>query len=44
MNGSVYATVLRDVFEVVDVSEDAAERVRAKAVPELTPAFNALGF
>ncbi len=44
MTGSPYVSILRDVFEVFDVSEDAAERSRAKNVPELAPAFEALGF
>jgi hypothetical protein len=44
MTGSPYSSILRDVFEVLDVSEDEGERARAKAVPELTPAFEKLGF
>jgi hypothetical protein len=44
MSGSPYSIILRDVFEVMDVSDDAAERARAKTVPELIPAFQALGF
>lgn len=44
MSDSPYSSILRDVFHVVDVSEDAAERARAKPVPELTPGFEALGF
>ncbi|KFE62634.1 hypothetical protein [Hyalangium minutum] len=44
MSDSPYSTILRDIFHVVDVSEDPAERARAKPVPELTPGFEALGF
>lgn len=44
MSDSPYSTILRDIFHVVDVSENPAERVRAKPVPELTPGFEALGF
>jgi hypothetical protein len=44
MTGSPYVSILRDVFEVVDVSADAGERSRAKTVPELAPGFAALGF
>ncbi len=44
MTGSPYVSILRDVFEVFDVSADAAERARATSVPELAPGFEALGF
>jgi hypothetical protein len=44
MTGSPYVSILRDVFEVFDVSADAAERARATPVPELAPGFEALGF
>jgi hypothetical protein len=44
MTGSIYATILRDVFRLVDVTEDTAEHARVKPVRELTPAFEALGF
>ena len=44
MTGSPYVSILRDVFEVSDVSADAEERARAKAVPELASGFAALGF
>jgi hypothetical protein len=44
MTGSPYVSILRDVFEVFDVSANAEERAKAKAVPELAPVFEALGF
>jgi hypothetical protein len=44
MSGSPYVSILRDIFEVHDVSTDAAERARAKPVPELAVGFEALGF
>ena len=44
MTGSPYVSILRDVFEVFDVSGNAEDRARAKGVPELVPAFEALGF
>jgi hypothetical protein len=44
MNDSPYVSILRDIFEVQDVSADEGERRRALNVPELSPAFEALGF
>ncbi|MDY7227300.1 hypothetical protein [Hyalangium rubrum] len=43
MNDSPYVAILRDIFEVRDVSGEEDAR-RALAVPELAPAFEALGF
>lgn len=44
MNDSPYVSILRDIFEVRDVSEDEAARQRALNVPELSPSFEELGF
>jgi hypothetical protein len=44
MNDSPYVSILRDIFEVRDVSGDEEARKRAMNVPELAPAFEALGF
>jgi hypothetical protein len=44
MTASPYVSILRDVFEVFDVSANAEERARATPVPELVPGFEALGF
>jgi hypothetical protein len=44
MNDSPYVGILRDIFEVQDVSDNEEERRRAMNVPELSPAFEALGF
>ena len=44
MNDSPYVSILRDIFEVRDVSAEAEQRARALNVPELAAAFEALGF
>jgi hypothetical protein len=44
MNGSPYVSILRDIFNVRDVSAVGEERARALAVPELASAFEAIGF
>lgn len=44
MNDSPYVSILRDIFEVRDVSADEHERRRALGVPELSESFEALGF
>jgi hypothetical protein len=44
MSDSPYVSILRDIFNVRDVSEDEAARQRALNVPELSPVFEALGF
>ncbi len=44
MNDSPYVSILRDIFQVKDVSEDEEQKRQALNVPELSPAFEALGF
>jgi hypothetical protein len=44
MSDSPYVSILRDIFEVRDVSGDEEQRRRAMNVPEVSPAFEALGF
>lgn len=44
MDNAPYVSILRDVFEVRDVSALEGERARANAVPELSAAFEKLGF
>lgn len=44
MDNAPYVSILRDVFHVQDVSAVEGERARAHAVPELSGAFEQLGF
>ncbi|HEX8699094.1 MAG TPA: hypothetical protein VF815_09685 [Myxococcaceae bacterium] len=44
MNDSPYVSILRDIFQVRDVSAEEEQKRRAMNVPELSPAFEALGF
>src|SRR3954469_26039306 len=44
MDNAPYASILRDVFRIEDVSTLQEERARASAVPELAAGFEKLGF